>query len=130
MEFLFEILFGFGGEFGLQVVFELLAEFGIRGLRETASKEPRPWLACIGHVILGAVCGGLSLLVFPKLFLATPLERGLNLGLTPIAAGGAMFALGRWRERREQRLVRLDRFAYGYVFALAMSLMRFWFASQ
>jgi hypothetical protein len=36
-----------------------------------------------------------------------------------------MALLGAWRARRGQDLIRLDRFAYGYLFALAMAAMRF-----
>jgi hypothetical protein len=39
-----------------------------------------------------------------------------------------MCLVGAWRLRREQELVRLDRFAYGYLFALAMALVRFYLA--
>jgi len=40
--------------------------------------------------------------------------RIANLIITPIAAGGAMGALGAWRRRRNEELIRLDRFAYGF----------------
>ena len=45
-----------------------------------------------------------------------------------IAYGALMAALGAWRRRRGEALVRLDRFAYGLVFAFAMSAVRFVFA--
>jgi hypothetical protein len=45
--------------------------------------------------------------------------------LVPIAAGAAMSLMGAWRRRRDQTLIRLDRFAYGYVFAIAMAAIRF-----
>ena len=35
---------------------------------------------------------------------------------------------GQWRVRRRQRLVRLDRFVYGYLFAVALAAVRFQFA--
>ena len=37
--------------------------------------------------------------------------------------------LDAWRRRREDELVRLDKFAYGYLFALAMALVRFYFGT-
>jgi hypothetical protein len=52
-------------------------------------------------------------------------ERGPD----PGRAGLAMMARGAWRRRRDQELIRLDKFAYGYLFALAMALVRFNFGS-
>ena len=45
--------------------------------------------------------------------------------LTPLAAGTAMAALGAWGRRREEKTIRLDRFGYGFAFALSMALVRF-----
>jgi hypothetical protein len=125
MEFIFEALFQLIGELVLQVVFEALAELGIRGLRAPFRKPPNAWLAAFGYVLLGVLAGALSLLVIPGLLIASPGARVANLVLTPIAAGFAMVALGAWRRHRHQRRIRLDRFAYGYLFALAMAFTRF-----
>ena len=54
--------------------------------------------------------------------------RILTLLLVPGLAGLAMNALGAWRLRRDQALIRLDRFGYAYLFALGMSLVRFFWA--
>jgi hypothetical protein len=40
-----------------------------------------------------------------------------------------MTALGAWRSGRGQELMRLDRFLYGYCFALAVAAVRFQFAA-
>jgi hypothetical protein len=40
-----------------------------------------------------------------------------------------MSAIGIWRRRRGKELIRLDRFAYGYLFALAMGIIRFVYAA-
>ena len=37
--------------------------------------------------------------------------------------------MGKWRTRRGDMLVRLDRFGYGYIFALAMGAVRFAFTA-
>jgi hypothetical protein len=55
--------------------------------------------------------------------------RVANLVLTPLAAGLMMSLMGAWRRRRGDDLIRLDRFSYGVLFALAMALVRFFFAS-
>lgn len=125
MEFIFEVLFQLIGELVLQVIFEALAELGVRGLRAPFRKPPNPWLAAFGYALLGTLAGALSLLIFPGLLIESPGARVANLLLTPIGAGAAMVALGAWRRHRNQPLIRLDRFAYGYLFALAMALTRY-----
>jgi hypothetical protein len=125
MEIIFELLFSFFGEFLLQVLFEVLAELGLHSMREPFRRPPNPWLAALGYAIFGAIAGALSLLVFPTLFVHAHGLQVLNVALTPLAAGLAMMALGAWRQRRDQDLIRIDKFAYGYLFALAMALVRF-----
>ena len=119
-----EVLFQVIAEIVLQVVLELLFELGLRRVGEIVARPKRPWLAAIGYALLGSIAGGISLLLFPAHLLQTPTARIVNLLLTPLAAGAAMVALGRWRQRKGQRLIRLDRFAYGYLFALAMAIVR------
>ena len=124
LEFLFEI----AGEFILQIVLEALVELGFHTIAEPFRKTPNPWLATLGYVLLGSVLGGLSLLVFPLHLVGGGL-RVVNLLITPIAAGLLMCLMGVWRARRDQPVLRIDRFAYGYVFALSLALIRFWFAA-
>ena len=38
-----------------------------------------------------------------------------------------MSLIGRWRASHGQEILRIDRFAYGYLFALALALVRFVF---
>jgi hypothetical protein len=40
-----------------------------------------------------------------------------------------MALIGIWRDRRGQEPIRLDRFAYGYLFALSLALVRFFLAT-
>ena len=127
MEVLFEILLRFVGEMLLQIVFEVLAELGLQSLQEPFRRRPNPWFAAIGYAVFGAISGALSLWIFPVLFIAFRSAQIVSLVLTPIAAGAVMAAIGAWRRRRDQELIRLDRFAYGYLFALAMAVVRFAF---
>ena len=55
--------------------------------------------------------------------------RLANLAFTPLAVGGVMVIIGAWRARRGQPLLRIDRFAYGYLFALALGLVRYVYAA-
>lgn len=124
LEFLFEI----GGELLLQVVLEALVELGLHSVAEPLRKPPNPWLAAIGYALFGAAAGGVSLWLFPAHLIAGDALRVLNLLVTPIAVGLLMCAMGAWRARRGEAVLRIDRFAYGYLFALCLALIRFWFA--
>lgn len=131
MEILAEILLQvllFFGEILLQVVFELIGEL----LGRTVSapfqrKEPvHPALAALGYAAFGAGAGALSLWVFPALFVPAGWMRIANLVLAPIAAGAVMAGIGALRRKKEQRVIRLNSFAYGFLFAFAMALVRFY----
>jgi hypothetical protein len=124
MEVLFELLFEFFGELLLQVFAEFLFEIGLRGLAAPFRRKSNPYLATIGYVLFGAAAGALSLWAFPSLFIGSHAGRVANAIVTPFIAGGCMAAIGAWRRRRDQELILLDRFAYGYLFALVMALVR------
>lgn len=138
MEVLFELFFTVLGEifaflmelFGealLQALFSLLAEW--IGFTITAPMKDRPpphaWVAVLGYAALGAAAGGLSLLVFPNLTIHKLWLQRLNLIASPVFSGSMMVLLGRWRRRRDQHTTRLDTFLYGFIFALAMALVRY-----
>ena len=123
-----EIIFQFLAELLLQVFGEALIEMGFHAVAEPFRKPPRPWIAAIGYFLFGAIIGGLSLLLVASHMVNDKGLRVANLVLTPIAAGLCMGALGAWRARRGQTVLRLDRFSYGYLFALAFALVRFFFA--
>ena len=123
-----ELLFEFFTEFLLQIVVELLAEIGLRSTTEPFRKPPNPWLAAIGYAIFGATAGGISLFVLPEPVVQEETWRLVNLAVTPVLAGLTMAAMGAWRSRRGQQTLRIDRFSYGYLFALCMAIVRFHFA--
>jgi H+/Cl- antiporter ClcA len=85
------------------------------------------FLALVGYVLLGAVAGALSILVFPHSFIHSDRFHGISLLVTPVLAGLVMSAVGWLREKREQNLIRLDTFGYGAVFAFGFALVRFLF---
>lgn len=134
MEIIFELLLEVVGlvlrvigELVLQLIFEALFDSAIHGAKYAYERrEPlHPLLAAIGYLLLGAMAGWFSLWAFPSLILGTEGLRVLNLVITPLAAGATMAAIGAWRRRREREVVRLESFAYGYCFALAMAAIRF-----
>jgi len=122
MEIVIEILLWllqFAGELLLQLAFEVLLELGLHAAQEPFRlPKPNPWIAAFGYLIFGAIAGALSLLVFPSHFIF----------VTPMVAGGTMTIFGAWRRNRGEELLRIDRFTYGFVFALAMALVRYTFA--
>ncbi|MBC5768464.1 hypothetical protein [Ramlibacter albus] len=126
-EFLIELLLEFFGEFLLGAVIELLAEVGLHAFKRPFQEKPSRLFAWIGYIVLGAAAGGLSLLVFPELFMRTHAGRIGYLLLAPVAVGLTMCLVGALRERKRQELIRLDKFGYGYLFALSLAAVRFAF---
>lgn len=137
MEFLAEALFAllqFLGELLLQLVLEALVEMGARGVSSiypSARASPsrlHPALAGFGYAALGAALGALSLYFFPRSLVHAGWLRILTLVVVPVLAGLAMNALGNWRLRHDQNIIRLDRFGYAYLFAFALAAVRFFWA--
>ncbi|MFA1287817.1 hypothetical protein ACDJ03_08310 [Xanthomonas axonopodis pv. nakataecorchori] len=113
----------------LQALAELLIELGLHSVAESFERRPSPWLAAVGYAILGALLGGVSLWLLPQHLTATFGARLAALLIAPLVAGGLMAALGAWRARRGDPVLRIDRFSYGYLFALCFALMRYFFAT-
>ena len=125
LEFLLELVF----EGLLQLGGELLVELGFRSVSETTAprKERNPILAGFGYALLGLIAGGLSLLIFPEAIARSERFRGINVLVAPAMAGLGMAGLGWLLERSGRRRLRIDSFFYGFIFALPMSLVRFYF---
>jgi hypothetical protein len=115
---MFDFLFEIFAEFLLQAIIEVLFEFGLRSLAEPLRKAPNPWLAAFGYGVFGSIAGAISLHFFPAHLVTVKGWRIVNVVVTPIAVGLFMALIGRWRARRGQEVLRIDRFAYGYLFAL------------
>lgn len=129
MEFIVEVLLELFGEVLLQVVLQALAEAGLHAVHKPGSRpQASAWLLVLGYTLLGLAVGGLSLLVFPHSLLQGQAVRLVGLVLTPVASGLAMSLIGAWRQKRGQQLLAMDRFAYGYLFALVVALVRFLWA--
>lgn len=124
-----ELLLQFIGEFLLQVIGEALLELGLHALAEPFRRPANPWVAALGYAFFGAAFGGLSLLIFPGHLTPAGLWRVANLMVTPIAVGLIMGAIGAWRTRRGDSLLRIDSFSYGFLFAFSLALVRFRFAA-
>lgn len=115
-------------ELVVQVVGEVLVELGLQAVAAPFRKQPNVWLAALGYLLLGTLFGALSVWLWPQHLTRDGVPRLMNLVLTPVAAGLAMTLLGRWRARRGDPVLRIDRFACSYLFALAVAVVRFNFA--
>jgi VIT1/CCC1 family predicted Fe2+/Mn2+ transporter len=121
LSFLAELLF----EFLIQFVLEILVEIGAHTVKRDRGPM-HPAIAAGGYIFLGGLLGWVSYLILPQHLISHSYARIANLVITPIAVGLAVGAVGAWRSKRGTALVRLDKFAYGYSFALAFALVRFW----
>jgi hypothetical protein len=124
-----EFIVQFVVELLIQVLMELLVEAGMQRFTHPREARRSPAAAALGYGLLGACMGGLSLLLLPKHLTTSDAARLAVLIVIPVLAGALMAAVGGWRERRGQQRLRLDRFFYGYLFALCFALVRFFFAA-
>ncbi|RDZ29139.1 hypothetical protein [Lysobacter silvisoli] len=120
MSILLELLL----EFVIQLVLEVLVELGLHGFKRDRPAVP-PVVSVVIYVLLGGGLGWLSLMLFPQQLISHPMAQMANLAITPVAVGLVLSVIGSWRSRRGGDLVRLDKFSYGYVFALAFALVRY-----
>lgn len=129
---LFEFLFQIFLEVFLQMFIEVLFHLGWNSVAEALDRKPvkNHFLALVGYALMGVAAGGISLLVFPELFVTHPTLRAANVIITPLLAGLLMAAYGEWRERRGLTTIRLDSFSYGYIFAAGVALIRYFFGGQ
>jgi hypothetical protein len=125
MEFFFELLLEFIG----QIVTEILCELGLHAIKEPFRRPPNPLFATIGYTLFGALAGLISLFIFPRHMVTLVALRWVNMIVTPLATGAVMAMLGAQRARRGQTVLRIDRFWYSYLFALALAIVRFSWAS-
>jgi hypothetical protein len=117
----------------LELVFPLFVEF----IAELALHKlgQIPWMQKTGRVVLtaimyfgiGLVAGFISLLIFPKAFARSSAVPGISLVITPILGGVLMSCIAWFRVPTWDWRIRLETFAYGFLFAFAMTLLRFYF---
>ncbi len=124
MEVMFELLI----EFLLQILVEVVAGIGLRSLGEPFRRQPHPVFTAAGYAIFGSALGAASLWPLPNHMVRSPAMRITNLIVTPLAAGVCMSWLGAWRSRRGGTVLRINRFWYGSLFALAFAATRFLWA--
>ena len=127
MELLFELISEVLAEVVLQIVAEGLFELGFYSLSEALNRKQRrnPILASIGYLLWGGIIGVVTVIIFPTLMIKNATLRILNIIISPIMAGLAMSAVGSWRKRMGQDLLRIDSFLYGALFAFGLAIVRY-----
>lgn len=114
----------------LEALFAELAGVMARGFRRFRVKVRRaePLVATIVFGLAGVACGFLSVWIFPHHLIHPTRIHGLSLLISPILTGLLMAQIGRTVRRWGRQSVRIESFGYGFTFALAMALVRFWLA--
>lgn len=127
------------GEAVIQLLFEMIAELGITSIKHasktslstsgpltiTESEPTNSILAAIGSIMLGALFGGISVVVLPHRILSPPKIHGLSMLLSPLLSGLVMHGYGRWRDSQNRGHSRLATFAGGALFAFALAATRY-----
>jgi len=114
-------------EMFLQVIFQFLAEFmgvNVAGYFRR-STDASPTFSAIGYLLYGTLVGGVGFLLIPNLFILPHWVRIANLILTPIVCGMIMASWGKHKRRFGRKVIKLDSFWYGFLFALAMVSSRY-----
>jgi hypothetical protein len=111
----------------LEIVGGLVISFLVRTSRRLFSAVLKidPLLMAVSLVILGAAIGFLSVLIFPHPLIHPSPVHGASLLISPVVTGLVMSQIGRVLRRRGRESTQIESFGYGFVFALAMALVRF-----
>lgn len=125
MSILFEILL----ELILPLFAELLTELALHKLSSMPGmqKAGRVILTAIVYAGVGLVAGLISLSIFPKAFARSSILPGISLVITPVLGGLLMSYISWLRVRTWDWTIRLETFAYGFIFTFVMTLLRFYF---
>jgi hypothetical protein len=115
-------------EFFVQFVGEMLFEIAAQNLKRD-KPVVHPVLAVPVYALIGAGLGLMTAVFFPHHLISHPMAKYINLAVTPLLVGLAMGLVGAWRAKKGGTLVRIDKFWYGYAFALAFALSRHFLVS-
>jgi hypothetical protein len=111
-------------EIFLQVIGEAAIEFAL-GESYRQRSRAHPVIAAVGALLLGALVGFLTSLIWPARLLRPGPLPGASLVVSPLVTGALMDRIGRWRERGGAEPSYMATFWGGALFALSMALVRF-----
>ena len=131
IEFLLELLLELFGEFLLEFAVTALMDLALRAIVKVFEtfRLANTVLASITYVLLGALAGGLSLLIFPHPLVHASRLHGINLLVSPLVTGLAMSLIGSILSRQGKKVTRIESFGYGFSFAFGIALVRYLFAT-
>jgi uncharacterized membrane protein HdeD (DUF308 family) len=89
-------------------------------------RRANPAVAAMIFGVVGVCFGFLSVWLFPHHLVHPTWVHGISLLICPILTGLLMAQIGRTVRRWGRQSVRIESFGYGFIFALAMGLVRFW----
>jgi hypothetical protein len=128
-EFLFELALTI-----VEIFFEALVESAAAALVDLASRgllkvfpksNARPEFALVAYALLGAVAGGLSVLIVPQPVFRPSKLHGMSVLVSPLLTGMVMAFVGSMVRKRGKQITRIESFAYGFAFAFGMALIRY-----
>ena len=137
MDIIIEILLFFFGEAILQLIFEGIFGGIAKSFKRQKPKKTRTniseWVTqkkvmLLSYAFFGALAGFISVALIHGHITPNIQIRTINLIVTPLVIGEIMTLFGVIPEDQEFESVRRDRFLPAYIFALAMALIRFFFA--
>jgi hypothetical protein len=131
IEFLLELLLELIGEFLLELAITALVDLALRAIAKVFEtfRLVNPVLASIIYVLLGALAGGLSLLIFPHPLVHPSRLHGINLLVSPVVTGLAMSQIGSILRCQGKKVTRVESFGYGFALAFGIALVRYFFAT-
>jgi hypothetical protein len=126
MELLFEVVFEFLAELALQFFVQALGGIGSNMLNAHRARGPRhPAVSLLGHAVVGAALGALTLVWFPHSFAHSEFVRIGTLIASPLATGLLTAIIGTRRRHAGRTTVLIETFSYGFLFAFTFALVRF-----
>jgi hypothetical protein len=116
-------------EFLLELAGEAIFSLILRAIGEVFvdSGVVNPMLASFGYLLLGAVTGGASILLFPHPLIHPSRIHGISLLVSPVATGLVMSRIGKALRKRGKKTTQIESFGYGFAFAFGMALVRLLF---
>jgi hypothetical protein len=118
-------------EFLLELAAATLMDLALRAIAKVFEtfRLANPVLASTIYLLLGALAGGFSLLIFPHPLVRPSRLHGINLLLSPLVTGLAMSQIGSILSRQGKKVTRIESFRYGFALAFGIALVRYFLAT-
>ena len=131
MEIIFEIIFQLIFEVVFQTIAQLLIEVGLGRFvvwLKTKVEGDRVLLGTL-YFLFGLILGGFSQFLFPEPIIKNYVVKALYFILSPILIGLSLCFFS-WvinGKSLGDKFFKIEKFAFGFIFAVAFSLTRFYF---